>query len=85
MTALKNDNYFETIELLTNKQRDSIKNNKKDYIVLDVRGNEIELSLTNQFPTKKFIDGEVTVFDNDHFEELVDNYEQTGKKFYLTR
>lgn len=85
MTALKNDNYFETIELLTNEQREAIKNNKKDYIVLDVRGDEIKLSLTNQFPTKKFVDGEVTVFDNDHFEELVDNYEQTGKKFYLTR
>ena len=85
MTALKNDNYFETIELLTNKQREAIKNNKKDYIVLDVREDEIKLSLTNQFPTKKFVDGEVTVLDNDHFEELVDNYEQTGKKFYLTR
>ena len=85
MTALKNDNYFETIELLTNEQREAIKNNKKDYIVLDVREDEITLSLTNQFPTKKFIDGEVTVLDNDRFEELVDNYEQTGKKFYLTR
>ena len=85
MAALKNDNYFETIELLTNKQREAIKNNKKDYIVLDVREDEIKLSLTNQFPTKKFIDGEVTVLDNDHFEELVGNYEQTGKKFYLTR
>ena len=53
MTALKNDNYFETIELLTNEQREAIKNNKKDYIVLDVREDEIKLSLTNQFPTKK--------------------------------
>ena len=85
MTALKNDNYFETIELLTNEQREAIKNNKKDYIVLDVRKDEIKLSLTNQFPTKKFVDGDVTVLDNDHFEELVDNYEQTGKKFYLTK
>ena len=85
MTALKNDNYFETIELLTNEQREAIKNNKKDYIVLDGRKDEIKLSLTNQFPTKKFVDGDVTVLDNDHFEELVDNYEQTGKKFYLTR
>ena len=85
MTALKNDNYFETIELLTEEQREAIKNNKKDYIVLDVRKDEIKLSLTNQFPTKKFVDGDVTVLDNDHFEELVDNYEQTGKKFYLTK
>ena len=52
MTALKNDNYFETIELLTEEQREAIKNNKKDYIVLDVREDEIKLSLTNQFPTK---------------------------------
>ena len=85
MTALFNDNYFDTIELLTPEQRESIKNNKKDYIVLNVQGNEIKLKLTNQFPTKEMIKGEVCVFDNESFEDLVDNYEQTRTNFYLTK
>lgn len=85
MTALFNDNYFDTIELLTPEQRKSIKNNKKDYIVLNVQGNEIKLKLTNQFPTKEMIKGEVCVFDNGSFEDLVDNYEQTRTNFYLTK
>lgn len=85
MTALFNDNYFDTIELLTPEQRESIKNNKKDYIVLNVQGNEIKLKLTNQFPTKEMVKGEVCVFDNESFEDLVDNYEQTRTNFYLTK
>lgn len=85
MTALFNDNYFDTIELLTPEQRESIKNNKKDYIVLNVQGNEIKLKLTNQFPTKEMVKGEVCVFDNGSFEDLVDNYEQTRTNFYLTK
>lgn len=85
MTALFNDNYFDTIELLTPEQRESIKNNKKDYIVLNVQGNEIKLRLTNQFPTKEMVKGEVCVFDNESFEDLVDNYEQTRTNFYLTK
>lgn len=85
MTALFNDNYFDTIELLTPEQRESIKNNKKDYIVLNVQGNEIKLKLTNQFPTKEMVKGEVCVFDNESFEDLIDNYEQTRTNFYLTK
>ena len=86
MTALFKDHYFDTIELLTNGQKHAIKNNNKDYIVIDVQatnnGAWIDLTLTNDFPEEAFKSGECCVFDNETFEELVDNYEQTGKKFY---
>ncbi len=86
MTALFRDHYFDTIELLTDKQRHAIKNNNRDYIVIDVQatnnGAWIDLTLTNDFPKEAFKSGECSIFDNETFEELVDNYEQTGKKFY---
>ena len=87
MTALFRDHYFDTIELLSQEQREKIKNNYKDYIVLDVQctntGAWIDLTLTNNFPEKEFKSGECSIFDNETFEELVDNYEyQTQKKFY---
>lgn len=87
MTALFKDHYFSTIELLTHEQREEIKNNDKDYIVINVQCTNadawISLDLTNDFPSEDFENGECSVFDNDTFEELVDNYEeQTGKKFY---
>ena len=87
MTALFKDNYFDTIELLSQEQRESIKNNDKDYIVINVQCTNnsawIDLDLTNDFPVKEMYDGECTVFDDTQWETLVDNYEyQTGKKFY---
>jgi len=87
MTALFKDHYFDTIELLSQEQREKIKNNTNDYIVIDVQctnnGAWIDLDLTNNFPRESFENGECCVFDNDTFEELIDNYEyQTGKKFY---
>lgn len=87
MTALFRDHYFDTIELLSQEQREKIKNNHKDYIVLDVQctntGAWIDLTLTNNFPEEEFKSGECSIFDNETFEELVDNYEyQTQKKFY---
>ena len=87
MTALFRDHYFETLELLTNEQKEQIKNNDKDYIVIDVQctntGAWIDLSLTNDFPEEDFMNGECSVFDDESFEDLVDNYEyKTGKKFY---
>jgi len=85
MTALFRDSYLHTIELLTPEQRKAIKNNTKDYIVLDVQatnnGAWIDLKLTNDFPEKAFMSGECCVFDNSSFEDLIDNYEQTGRKF----
>ena len=87
MTALLRDNYLETIELLSNEQREAIKHNDKDYIVIDVQctntGAWIDLDLTNDFPTERFEAGECCVFDNENFEDLIDNYEQQRrKKFY---
>ena len=87
MTALFRNHYFNTIELLTPEQREEIKNNDKDYIVIDVQEINtdalINLNLTNNFPSEDFANGECSVFDNNAFEELIDNYEeQTGKKFY---
>lgn len=87
MTALFRDNYFDTIELLSQEQRESIKNNDKDYIVINVQCTNnsawIDLNLTNDFPVKEMYDGECTVFDDTQWEILIDNYEyQTGKKFY---
>lgn len=90
MTALYRDHYFETIELLDDEQREQIRNNDKDYIVLNVAifntGAIIIVDCTNDFPTEDFENGEVSVFDNDTFQELIDNYEkETGKNFYLTK
>ena len=87
MTALFREHYFETIELLSDEQREQIRNNTKDYIVIDVQATNtmawIDLSLTNDFPEEKFSSGECSVFDNEDFEDLIDNYEyKTGKKFY---
>lgn len=87
MVALFKDHYFETIELLSEEQRENIKNNDKDYIVLDVQctnnGAWIDLELTNDFPEERFENGECCVFNNDTFSELLMNYEyQTGKNFY---
>ena len=87
MTALYRDHYFDTIELLTPEQRELIRNNSKDYIVIDVQctntGAWIDLNLTNEFPDEDFMAGRVTALDDDSMAELIDNYEYaTGKKFY---
>ena len=87
MTALFRDHYFETIELLTQEQRERIRNNDKEYIVIDVQctnnGAWINLDLTNDFPDEDFMNGTCTVFDNENFEDLIDRYEyETNKKFY---
>lgn len=87
MTALFRDNYFDTIDLLDDNQREAIKNNNKDYIIINVQctntGAWIDLKLTNEFSDEDFMSGECSVFDNENFEELIDNYEyKTGKKFY---
>ena len=87
MSTLFRNHYFETIELLTQEQREQIKNNDKDYIVIDVQCTNnsawINLDLTNDFPDEDFINGTCTVFDNEGFEDLIDCYEyQTNKKFY---
>ena len=89
MTALFREHYFETLELLTEGQKEQIKNNTKEYIVIDVQATNtmawivLNFADENEFPTEEFENGECSVFDEESFEELVDNYEyKTGKKFF---
>ena len=87
MVALFMDNYIETLDLLTEKQRNRIKNMAYDYIVLDVQctntGAWVNLSLTNKIPIRKLNRGECSVFDKETFTYLMFDYErETGKRFY---
>lgn len=77
---------FEVLDLLSDEQKEQIKNNDRDYIVFDVQctnaGAWVDLDCTNDFPEEKFSNGECTIFDNDDIEDIIDRYEeQTGKRF----
>ena len=77
---------FEVLDLLSDEQKEQIKNNDRDYIVFDVQctnaGAWVDLDCTNDFPEEKFMNGECTIFDNDDIEDIIDRYEeQTGKRF----